>query len=348
MDKLNFTGSLKSRTNLYDTPAVSRSDACLFANGLMDVFNKVGMIACSNAEFSGQSGIWVDRTANEGEKEVPAVIKGSNANTNLELGFNCYKHPILNIIIKVSVYYRELHSAGYGYMACCYTVGTMVENGVFKGDTAIYYPMDLSSGPSGGFPEFHNNQYPVYAYCADNGFWIYSPNYSNSFNNANFLAIPSGISLIGFGLFASSTDNSKMLMVGTPPNNVSGGGVSGIAPTSCNELEGGGSRFWLFNNNSISYLGSAAPLFMQSDISTFVSDVGYRVVRAKKLIDGIYYHFPFGFMNMALSSANQVVPIDLKGEGKTSAYKLLPALGPCNSSRNNAPVTAHLAPLFPW
>lgn len=348
MAKLNFTGTLKSRTQINNTPAVTPSDACIFANGLMDVFKNVGMIACSNTEYSGQSGKWVTGVAGEGETQVPSTIKGSSSNTSLELGYNCFKHPVLNIIIKVSVYYRELHSAGYGYMACYYTIGTQLSSGGFFGNTIQYYPMALSGGSSGSRNEFHANSYPVYAYCADDAFWIYSPNYCTSYNNSNYFAIPSGISLIGLGLFASANDNSKIIMLGTPTNSINDNGVSGVQPTSCSDIEGGGSRFWLFKNNNISYLGSAAPVFMQSDIATVVSDVGYRVVRAKKLIDGVYYHFPFGFMNMALSTADQTLPIDLNGEGTPSIYKLLPALGPCNTSRNNAPITSHLAPLFPW
>ena len=335
-------GKAQGSLNFRDGDNPSAQCMANIGNTMRNLFIQAGMIQCTDAEYPGQAGTYVASTT-PGSGETSSNVSSSSKT----LGFHVFRHPVLNLYIKVNLIYTNVHSGGYGFAGVNYEIAMGISNGVLATPKTDYAPLSWWSGASDSHFGYRRNvALDTFVYCDEKSFWCYCgplmlPNTAN-------VSAPSGISHIGFAVIASESDNSQMIMLGTPPN-INNGNVTGIASGSLSRTEGGSSRYWYLNtaSQSITYLGSIESIAGLQAPSLSTTELGVRVAQARYLVNGKYIYFNFGFINMGFSVDATVVSLSLDG-GPQESYKMVQAMGPSNLSRPGLVIGDCCAPVLPW
>lgn len=306
-------------------------------NTINDSLIAAGMLRVSNEELPGQAGRMVVGAAGAGET---TIIRGAAAGLTY-CGSYAYKHPNMQMYLRL-----DLVDWGYTATSRSSVIRFLVFDQIVPGGTigANSFTVDpMSARPN-------NTAVPIsvdttvvaslFVSCGADHFWMYSPPTVVMSSSSSYAAYPGAISSLAIGLFKSG---DASLLVAPAPVVWSGATMfgasssTGVIPASRYWATGGG--VWAAAQN-----GSAGHLI---DPSVSASEIGTRVVRASKYIDGIRRQFDFGFVNGGVPADGDILTVDLDGGGARS-YRACLGFGPSGPTQSNTPLSQTSAIILPW
>ena len=327
---------------------------CNLVNNLMI---DVGMIRLSNTEFLGQSGIATHLPPNAGETRI---VKATG-NMDADMINYVYKHPVLDVYVKVTFRFCRYQSSNYEQLLTVYTIFRDIKDGEISGDNFTHRSMYVT-GESfyGGYQYFITGDINVYMYCDDIGFWMASTpsvnNGSNSTVSYNCVANAAPICLL---IQKDIESNNIIIMSGqyvVAPSTSTTNSLCGADVRGANGIVGQMPCTWWTkpDNKSIARTGATVKPFTTLPQPNVANKNGaVRVFAAETYWpDETISTWNFGTTNNGAMSDGAIGLIDLLGTGSPREYIAIKGFGPVVDTVAGSPTyyrpTDHLQMLLPW
>ena len=152
-----------------DATAISNAGVVATANTILNAIKDVGMVRVSETDYVGQHEGLV--LTNPPPQNWKTYVKQSAAGSVTHI-FQVFKHPILNLFVKVAIGTRAIGSSlSPMYMWVSYTIFSSIANGAENGESIVVSPHLHDNY------QVADNQYAITTlnlkvYCDDDTFWI--------------------------------------------------------------------------------------------------------------------------------------------------------------------------------
>ena len=328
-------------------------------NLMNNIMVNVGLIRLTNTQLTGQSGIaTASATPAEGETKVQVDVSGWGDYPLLNWA---YKHPTLDLYIRVTwMYTRYPHAdcdAMYSKCECFFAI----ENGNPKGDKYEFINYHLNgSGLNWIMSQQLRGSGDVHAYCDDNGFWIsIAPIVKHAYPIGNNQGYCANVNVSQFAMMAQRDLENRMLMIGHPQYTIANDsakplvgadirGASGVLGTSMNVW-----WFDLANKNFYKTNTSYQPFETLPHPHVANANGQVRVFQAETLhVNESVSSFNFGTVNAGAMAHGANGLMDLTGSGSPSLYMANKSFGPIIPLITQYPSyqaeNSYLQLLLPW
>ena len=358
-------GTASTSIRLRESQGNTTANVIETANNIWQALEDAGMVRVPSSGYSGQAGRLVAGTPGADQTQITSLGASSGVGESF---FNVYKHPVLNLYLKVFV--SDLGFTASARMSLIHFglffdldgVGSHVVSG-YSG----YSPFVWSSGQSlttsaSGAPTTYRNTYVSvgpdhFVLCGDaDTVPLTTGNYANTYWYAP------GKLLKGIGIFAD-TDGAGSLLVVSPSymGNYSAGNpqvsfFNGYPNNLvCNNAyRYTAIRYWSCEpaTKVFTFRGGAAAGFIV-DPATPSTSVGTRVRQAQLYINGVLRKFNFGFVAEAAVMDSAIITLDLSGAG-AQKYRVAKGFGPANpgisgsNTESDYNTTSNSCIILPW
>ena len=334
-----------------DAAAISDAGVVATANTILNAIKDVGMVRVSETDYVGQHAGLV--LTNPPPQKWKTYVKQAASGSATHI-FQVFKHPILNLFVKVTIGTRAMGSTlSPMYMWVNYTIFTSIENGSESGESIDINPHLHANNTIG------DNQYAITTlnlkvYCDDDTFWIgtepciFCPNLGS--NQLAFMPFSPLAMLI------QRSDLNSIVILTTPyhASNLTGG----VDTVSDPQLYPWTPRRWTLKGGTFSKFAAFASSFSILPEHTVASNKhGIRVHRASFTDhQGEKHTMNFGTSNSTASPANSAVEVDLTGDG-LKVYMVLDGFGTTfpipkiQTTPTNVPtwlIASQVSLLLPW
>lgn len=294
-------------------------------NSLFNLFDLSGMIQVADDEFVGQSGIF---SATE-QVGFTTLIRPATNSTGV-LGYKVYRHPSLNIYIKVTCLETMLYNTTSSIIHFRYQFSTKLDgSGGF--DSAFTSPdvdvlLPINSGHNVTNSYIPTDLLPIVVSCGPDHFWVTRKQglvLKTAITNTARFPSPY-IDLFSIGVFSSQTNQNILCVV--RPQNISGSMFSGITgeTTSTSNSDFSGLRYLTSVDGSWSERKNCAAGYL-IDAELTNTEKGVRVVQAELIVSGKSNRFNFGFVNSLVLQEHAVANVNLNGV--SNDYLFAPSMG---------------------
>jgi hypothetical protein len=337
-------GTVTNSIRIRDSATNSTAALCETFNTLDALILATGMLRVSDADVAGQSGTFVTGTPGDGETQITL----STTTGETLCGTKVYKHPSLDVYLRVS-FYDVGYTTAARFAKVYYYVGTGVADGdlvpsklsgqIEPFDTNnVAYSSVVASWSTTVIPATYT---PIKASCGVDHFWIGDAG-AVLFNPAAAGAQrPFSSPHFGLGLFTSLSDPSKLLITAAGELATAAAGVSSPTNLATGPVA---QRYWSYDGAWVTRTPGAAGAL--ADAAYPSVDAGVRVAPAKLVLGGEMCTFNFGFIAASTVSDLQELTVDLVGEAQT--YVALRSMAPSNVNGPYLPAAAMCCPIFPW
>ena len=343
--------SKTAQITMRDATAISNAGVVATANTILNAIKDVGMVRVSKTDYVGQHEglVLTDPPPPNWKTYVKQTAAGSATHI-----FQVFKHPILNLFVKVTIGTRAMGSSlSPMYMWVNYTIFTSIENGSESGESIVVEPhLHANQAPA-------DNQYPITTlnlkvYCDDDTFWIGTePCIFCSNPTTSYLAF---MPFSPLAMLIQRSDSNSIAILTTPyhASNFTGG----LDTVSDPQLYPWSPRRWTLKGGTFSKFAAFGSSFSILPEHTVASNkYGIRVHRAS-LTDhqGEKHTMNFGTSNSTASPANSAVEVDLTGDG-LKVYMVLDGFGTTfpipniSMTPTNVPtwlIASQVSLLLPW
>ena len=334
-----------------DAPAISDAGVVATANTILNAIRDVGMVRVSETDYVGQHAglVLTDPPPQNWKRYVKQTAAGSATHI-----FQVFKHPILNLFVKVEIGTRANGSTlSPMYMWVKYTIFTSIKNGSESGESIDINPY-LHYTNAIADTQYAITTLNLKVYCDDDTFWIgtesciFCPSLGS--NQSAFMPFSPLAMLI------QRSDLNSIAILTTPYH--TSNHVGGVDTVSDPQLYPWTPRRWTLKGGTFSKFAAFASSFSILPEHTVASNKhGIRVHRAS-LTDhqGEKHTMNFGTSNSTASPANSAVEVDLTGDG-VRVYMVVDSFGATfaipkiQTTPTNVPtwlMASQVSLLLPW
>ena len=336
--------------NAVSTPAIAAN-----CNLFFDAIRSVGMVRVSNVDYAGQTeGIVTSAPVPPNWK---LYTRPSAAVLEIIM-YQVFKHPVLQLYIKVSIGIRAIGSSGaFSCMYLKYDIFTSLNNGAESGEVLSIEP----NTPIGG-TTVTSNHYPTKSlnlklYCDDDTFWVSSEPtvYNYAADSYEYSLMPAS----AFSLFIQKSDKGAVMLLSTSPNGYSTSPYGGVDnANSDGEKHPFSPRRWMLKGGMFTRHAVHGDSFATLPEHLVASnEFGIRVFRASAHdASGLKHSFNFGTANSSVVMAGTPLVSDLDGNGDRSympidafgATAMTPRIGMSPTTVPSWVVATQVSLLLPW
>lgn len=322
-------------TNIRMRDSTANSVACLVEtfNGIHALVLSSGMTAVSDSDYTGQAGIFSE-TSGAG---LTQVIKNAASTTDVIAGYKVYKHPSLNLYLRIDyVDTNQSTAAGSSFARMRFQLATALSgSGGFNTTKSSnnFYSVNITKSTTSSYT-VNLGYYPatyekMTVSCGPDHFWI-SRDFGMETNNSSgsYFSLPARTDINSFGIFASLTDPTILCLV-LPQYEGDIFSSRPAGPSASSSTEMSCLRYMLCNKGSWSILDNGAAGQLDNPRMTNTID-GIRVAQSKLVVNSQYHRFNFGFVpHKALTS---FMLANMNITGVAGVYQALPYMGFANHS----------------
>lgn len=328
----------------------------LTCNNLMLAFESTGMIPVSEAAFNGQIVGKFSAAVSTGNTQLIIPTSGYVVQS---FGYKVYKHPQLNLHVKMEFFAAVTNSATTNRLMVTYTVGTSINSSGFMGATQTVENMIKFSTSQQSPPTVQmlpSGEKQLRACCGGDYFWLAT---SGTFEMiqitggtpiANSAHYPSTVCTLGIAIFAQSGEDNFCII-----------SPSYIAHDFANNMP----VSEVFINSATNPPRIAATKMRVFDGEVFTDKRGYypsysepwnptgqkglRIYQGNALIGGKRHWFDYGTVPTAAINNFDVYDLDLSGHGVKS-YMAVTGFGTYGDCGTRAQMTTTnaISLLLPW
>lgn len=314
----NKIGMRGNGTNSATTAIIDHVRTVLYSNVLIDCFEKSGMLPVSNSEFSGQSvGRFVtSATANSPNETV--VPDTSNVTGKVNIGNKVFKHPVLNIYVKVDICTKKPASSN-SRLEVIYTIGRLINTAGFVNPFVVIETIEGGNTSSMAYDLAIPLEKDIYSSCGSDFFWIGGEGFINPqrFSEGSYATafFPNYINPFALGIF--SKEGHDDFVVISPSRVVFNG--SGFASevflnrSTINCARLAATKMYAFNGVKYEDKAGYYPGYPEPLIST--SSEGLRVYQGNAQLNGNRILFDYGLMPQAVIEQNALYALNFSGAG---------------------------------
>ena len=296
-----------------DATVISDAGVVATANTILNAINDVGMVRVSETDYVGQHAglVLTDPPPQKWKKYVKQSAAGSVTHI-----FQVFKHPTLNLFVKVAIGTRAIGSSlSPMHMWVSYTIFSSIANGAENGESIVVSPH------LHGNSQVSENQYPfttlnLKVYCDDNTFWIATePSIFCSSIASNILSF---MPFSPLAMLIQKSDLNSILILTSPYHTSTyiGGSESNTNP----DMYPFSPRRWTLKGGTfLKFAAFGSSFSILPEHMAASNKYGIRVHRSSFTdAQGEKHTMNFGTVNASAAPANTAVEVDLTGGGPTT------------------------------
>lgn len=333
-----YSGSIRVRRTQDDSDPESAVE-CF--NTITAAFVGCGMLPVSSGDIPGQAGEFIAEGV-AGPDQTLVVVP--TASTNKLVGFNDFKHPTLNLFIRVR-YMICMHNGVSRFCWVGYRLRYSLDGDMAPVDPLIAEPAAHANYPAKTLAAMPNTYGPLRASCGPDHFWI-SGDIAVSFTPASAkFGAPFTPSLVGLGVFQSP--EGALAVMSPPPVYIGNGavGFESLTANSSTETQQGRFAVGMPPSEMVvpTYNGA---LHTMADHRAGMAAGGMRVAQASVMRNGLRHTFNFGWVN-GLYAADGI-PVEVNLIGLAQTYVTCTGLSHGGHAHWNATDKHVSIPMLPW
>lgn len=328
----------------------------LTCNNLMLAFESTGMIPIDEALFNGQIVGKFSATVSAGNTQMVIPTSGYVVQS---FGYKVYKHPRLNVYIKIEFFCATHGSTSNNRLMVTYTVGTSINSSGFVGQTQIVENISKFSNASYGPPGsalLKAGELPLRACCGDDFFWLatsgnfYTGEIAGTHPIANSAHYPSPLCMLGIAFFAQAGEDKFCIV--SPASIIQdyaqGSAVSEVFINSAaNAPRVAATKMRVFDGEFYTDKRGYYPSYPEPWNPT--GQQGLRIYQGNALIGGKRHWFDYGTAPSASLNNFDVYELDILGHG-VKPYMAVTGFGSYGDCGTRAQMTTTnaISLLLPW
>lgn len=330
--------------------------AVLTCNNLMLAFESTGMLPVDESAFNGQIVGKFSATVSAGNTQLILPASGYVVPS---FGYKVYKHPRLNVYVKMEFFIPIHGSATNNRLMLTYTVGTTINSSGFVGATQTVENMLKYSNNAYNQPSVQQlpaGEKQLRACCGDDYFWLATSGtfemsqITGSVPIANSAHYPSPVCSLGIAIFAQPGEDNFCVI--SPcyiryDYSYSMSMSEVFIDSTTNSPRIAATKMRVFDGEFFTDKRGYYPSYSEPWNPT--GQQGLRIYQGNALIGGKRHWFDYGTVPAAAINNFDVYDLDLSGHG-VKPYMAVTGFGTYGDCGTRAQMTTtnSISLLLPW